>query len=168
MLQSCLILCDPMDCSLPGSSDHGILQTRILGWVTLSSSKGSPRDRTCISCGSCIAGGFFTTWATREALKKQSIPFWLWQDSNLQSSDPKSDALSIRPRGPSRIRWKKNLQVLRIWAILVNCNSWKIPFPSILLKRWCHWYKTQVTSFKKLWLETRAKWKFCISPNSYP
>ena len=99
MLQSCLILCDPMDCSLPGSSDHGILQTRILGWVTLSSSKGSPRDRTCISCGSCIAGGFFTTWATREALKKQSIPFWLWQDSNLQSSDPKSDALSIRPHG---------------------------------------------------------------------
>ena len=53
-------LCDPMDCSPPGSSIHGILQARILEWVALSFSRGSsrPRDRTHISC---IAGGFFTT-----------------------------------------------------------------------------------------------------------
>ena len=38
--QLCLILCDPMDCSLPGSSVHGILQARILKWVTISFSKG--------------------------------------------------------------------------------------------------------------------------------
>ena len=38
--QSCLILCDPMDCSLPGSSVHGILQARILEWVAISSSRG--------------------------------------------------------------------------------------------------------------------------------
>ena len=37
--QSCLTLCDPMDCSLPGSSVHGILQARILEWVTISFSK---------------------------------------------------------------------------------------------------------------------------------
>ena len=37
-LQSCLILCDPMDCSLPDSSVHGILQARIPEWVTMSSS----------------------------------------------------------------------------------------------------------------------------------
>ena len=40
-LQSCPILCDPMDCSLPGSSVHGILQTRILEWVAMPSSRGS-------------------------------------------------------------------------------------------------------------------------------
>ena len=40
-LQSCLTLCDPMDCSLPGSSVHGILQARILEWVAMSSSRGS-------------------------------------------------------------------------------------------------------------------------------
>ena len=40
--KSCLILCDPMDCSQPGSSDHGILQERILEWVAMPSSRGLP------------------------------------------------------------------------------------------------------------------------------
>ena len=47
--QLCPTVCDPMDCSLPGSSVHGILQARILEWVTISFSRGSsswPRDRT--------------------------------------------------------------------------------------------------------------------------
>ena len=50
-LQSCLTLCDPMDCSLPGSSTHRILQARILEWLAISSSRGSsrPRDRTWVS-----------------------------------------------------------------------------------------------------------------------
>ena len=50
--QLCLTLCDPMDCSLPGSSIHGILQVRILEWVVISFSRGSsqPRDQTFISC----------------------------------------------------------------------------------------------------------------------
>ena len=44
-------LCDPMDCSAPGSSVHGILQARILEWVAMLSSKASSqlRDRTCVS-----------------------------------------------------------------------------------------------------------------------
>ena len=60
--QSCLTLCDPM-----GYTVHGILQTRILGWVAFPFSRGSsqPRNRTQISH---IAGAFFTSWATREAL----------------------------------------------------------------------------------------------------
>ena len=41
--QSCLILCDPMDCSLSGSSVHGIFQARILQWVSISYSRGSSR-----------------------------------------------------------------------------------------------------------------------------
>ena len=40
-LQSCLTLCDPMDCSPPGSSVHVILQARILAWVAMPSSRGS-------------------------------------------------------------------------------------------------------------------------------
>ena len=50
-LQSRTTLCDPMDCSLLGSSVHGILQVRILEWIVMPSPKGSswPRDRTCIS-----------------------------------------------------------------------------------------------------------------------
>ena len=48
--QSCLTLCDPMECSLPGSSVHGIFQARILEWVAISFSKRPSRlrDQTCI------------------------------------------------------------------------------------------------------------------------
>ena len=55
--------CDPLDYSLPGFSVRGILQARILEWVAVPSSKGSfqPRNWTCVSC---IAGRFFTQWAT--------------------------------------------------------------------------------------------------------
>ena len=53
---------NPMDCSPPSSSVHGISQARILEWVAIPSSKGSsqPRDLTCVSLGSCTAGRFFT------------------------------------------------------------------------------------------------------------
>ena len=56
LLQSCPTLCSPMNCSLPGSSLHGILQARILEWVAMPSPRGSscPRDWTCISYISCI------------------------------------------------------------------------------------------------------------------
>ena len=61
--QLCPTLCDPTDCGSPGSSDHGILQARILEWVAISSSRGYswPRDQAHVSCVSCFAGGFFTT-----------------------------------------------------------------------------------------------------------
>ena len=56
-LQSCPTLCNPMDCSPPGSSFHGIFLARILEWVGISFSRGSfqPKDRTLVSCVSCIA-----------------------------------------------------------------------------------------------------------------
>ena len=55
-VQSCLTLCDPMDCRSLGSSVHGILQARILEWVAMPSSRGSswPRNGTLISYLSCI------------------------------------------------------------------------------------------------------------------
>ena len=55
-LQSCLTLCNPMDCTQPGYSVHGIPQTRILEWVATPFSRGSspPRDGTCTSFVSCI------------------------------------------------------------------------------------------------------------------
>ena len=66
--QSCPTLCDPTDCTLPGSSAHGIFQARILEWVVISSSRVSsrPRNRTSISCISCIVDRFFTHWTIRE------------------------------------------------------------------------------------------------------
>ena len=62
--QLCLTLCDPMDCGLPGSSVHGILQARILDCVAVPFSRGSfqPRDGTQVTLVvSCVAGRFFTS-----------------------------------------------------------------------------------------------------------
>ena len=64
--QSCPTLCDPMHCSLPGSSEHGILQTRILEWVAISFNRESSWSRDQIRVY-CTAGRFFNVWATREA-----------------------------------------------------------------------------------------------------
>ena len=56
-------ICDPIDCSPPGSSAHGILQARILEWVAIPFSRGPPKpgDQTRVSC---ITSRFFTNWAT--------------------------------------------------------------------------------------------------------
>ena len=68
--QSRPTLYNTMDYSLPSSSVHGILQARILEWVAISFSReySWPREWTQVSC---IAGRFFTVWATREARKKE-------------------------------------------------------------------------------------------------
>ena len=60
--QSCLTLCEPMDCSLSSSSVHRILQAKILEWVASAFSRGSsrPRDQTWVSC---FADRFFTIWS---------------------------------------------------------------------------------------------------------
>ena len=76
-LQSCPTLCDPMDCSPPGSSVHGILQARILEWVAMPSSRGySPaRDRIQVSCSSCTAGGVLPL--SHQPLSKPRIYLYL-------------------------------------------------------------------------------------------
>ena len=81
--------CNPIDCSLPGSSVHGVLQARILGWVAISFSRASsrPRNRTRVSC---IAGRLFTDWATREAL-------WLIQYCTLTLLQLKTQLKNICP-----------------------------------------------------------------------
>ena len=68
-LQLCSTLCEPMDCSLPDSSVHGILQAGILEWVAMASSKGSPdseiEPRSLMSLA--LAGSFVPTSTTWEA-----------------------------------------------------------------------------------------------------
>ena len=75
---SCVQLCDPMDCSLPGSSVHGFLQASILGRVAMPSCRGSsqPRHLEPLSLISpALAGGFFITSATWKAQQRKK----LWQ-----------------------------------------------------------------------------------------
>ena len=68
--QSCPTLCDPMECSLPGFSVHGIFKAIVLEWIAISFSRGSsqPRDWTQVSR---IVDRCFTVWATREVPGKK-------------------------------------------------------------------------------------------------
>ena len=74
-LQSCVTLCNPMGCSRPGSSVHGVFQASILEWVALPSSRGSsnPGIEPVAHLFPVLAGGFFTSSATWEALSTEYI-----------------------------------------------------------------------------------------------
>ena len=67
---SCLTLCDPMDCGLPGFSVHGILQGRIVKRIAFSRGSSWRRDRTQVSH---MVGRFFTIWATMEAPGRSQV-----------------------------------------------------------------------------------------------
>ena len=75
-----LILCNPLDCSLPGSSVHGILQARILEWVAMLSFRRSslPRDWTSFPVSPVLAGGFFTTEPHGTILVKLIVSYLYW------------------------------------------------------------------------------------------
>ena len=74
-LQSCLTLCDPVDCNPVGSSVHGILQARILEWVAMPSSRGTflTRIKPASLRFPALAGRFFTTSTTWEALRDPEL-----------------------------------------------------------------------------------------------
>ena len=99
--QSCPTLCDPMDCSPPGSSVHGILQARVLECVAISFSRGSswPRGGTGVGCHFLLQGIFLTQgwnpgllhyrqnlyhWATWEA------PFWVKKSTKAEERRQRS------------------------------------------------------------------------------
>ena len=98
--QSCPTLCDPMDCSLPGSSVHGIFQARVLEWVAISFSRGSsrPRDWTQVSH---TAGRGFTVWAPRDIIihfKKYLMAFLDFTIHIYKSSESTFKHYSIVPQ----------------------------------------------------------------------
>ena len=82
--QSCLTLCDPMDCSPSGSSVHGILQARILEWVAIPFSRGCSWywDWAWVSC---TAGRFFTVWATHQIICTNKLFPTQWLNWGLMS-----------------------------------------------------------------------------------
>ena len=98
--QSCPTLCNPMDCSPPSSSVHGISQARILEWVAISSSGGSsqPRDWIYIFC---ISRQILYSWATREAQWKHSVTSVQFSHSVVSDSLWLHEPQHARPPCPS-------------------------------------------------------------------
>ena len=141
--QSCLILCDPVNCSPPGSSVHGILQARILERVDISFSRGSsqPRDRTRISC---IAGRFFTP---EPPGKPQLLPLgqekregtgWACSESELRSEENLlgchvtlkrcSEACPRQAKGPG-VRTRGSYWPGSLWNLLLESEWQRGPSP---------------------------------------
>ena len=128
-LQSCLTLCDPIDCIPPGSSVHRILQSRILEWVAMPFSRGSswPRDWTCVSCSSCIAGRFFMAEPPGKPWDTGSVQF---SHSVMSDSLWPHELQHARPPCPSPTpRAYPNLCPLSWWCHPTTSSS-VIPFSS--------------------------------------
>ena len=113
LLQPCLTLWNPMDCSLTGSSVHGILQARILEWVAMPSSRGSsqPRDKTRVSYISYIAGRVFTLSHQGSPLsisgRQQVQGTWGWEQASEAMGHPLlSCSGSISTSLTLRIAWR--------------------------------------------------------------
>ena len=112
--QSCLTLCDPMDCSLPGFSVHGIFLARVLEWVAISVSRGSSRPRNQARV-SLIAGRRFTLSYSELPGKPQCLHRHYSQKTKTRSfpdgmvvKDPPAnagDTGSIPGSGRSHMQW---------------------------------------------------------------
>ena len=152
--QGCPPLWDPMDCSLPGSSVHGLLQVRILEWVAIPFSRGSspPRARTQVAY---TARRFFTTWTTRKALqtscKRARAPSLLTGAlAQVAASPPQPRAEELRPQ-----------HLLREGSYVCSSHSWvclggirtEALFELRLYGKWEGWEKFQAG----LWGE-RSEW----------
>ena len=134
--QSCPTLWDPTDCSLPDSSVHTIFQARVLEWVAISFCRRSsqPRDWTWASC---IAGRWFTVWATREATviyliwnqKRAREPCLIYKSSRQLNQDQVIFGLSWW------LKWQRIC--LQQWRSGFSRWVWKIPW------RW-EWLPTLV------------------------
>ena len=127
----------PMDCSPPGFSIHGILQVEILEWVAISISRGSswPRDQTQVSC---LAGRFFTIWATKEASSLcLAISNWIMEKMNrLNFTTERTSLYRLTPPSEKmRIFWATRAQEFHqefsaTWRELMDPNeNKKTPSP---------------------------------------
>ena len=128
-LQSCLTLCDPVDCSPPSSSVYGIPQAGILEWVAMPSSRGSswPRDRTHISTSTCIYRWvFFYPCASLVAQRVNNLP--AMQETGVQSLG-QEDALKKGIASHSsilawRILWTENPDGLHSMGLQRVRHDW--------------------------------------------
>ena len=142
VIKSCPTLCDPIDCSPPGSSVHEISQARILEWVAISFSGGSfwPKDRTWASWISCIGRQILYHCITREApqdlravmkpLKKhiqQSLiptPYW---PLSIHQDLVFCVKIYKMPSGASlAVQWLKlclQMQGLQVWSLAMELRS---------------------------------------------
>ena len=133
-----------MDCRPPGSSDHGILQARILEWVAILFSRGSSglRDQTRVSC---TAGRFFTIWATAAAAAAKLLQSCPTLCDPIDGSPPGSPVPGIlQARTLERVAisfsnaWKWKVKVKSLSRVRLFSTPWTagVLQPTRLLHPW--------------------------------
>ena len=112
--------CDPMDCSLPGSSIHGILQARILEWVAMSFSRGSsqPRNRTWVFC---LQADFLPVSHKGSPRRLE----WVAYPFSSRSSQPRyqTGVSCIAARFFTNWAIREALQILMTFIFMLNCHG---------------------------------------------
>ena len=122
--QSCLTLCNPMDCSPPGTCTHGVSQARTLEEVAISSSRASsrPRDWTWVSWVSCTGRWILyhcTTWETLQKHKGKIMTHVCWARRSFKGEDlRKSLKISLRVLDSTEGKTHLKLEKLRKWAVV--------------------------------------------------
>ena len=131
MLSRIWLFVTPMDWSAPGSSVHRIFQARTMELVVISYSKGSswPRDRTCISCISCICRKVLylcTTWEARTSHELFLTPWW-----SLKRKPANFDEFCITS-------WKRSVPKCWFWeCFLRHCPSRETYSQLLKSLKWC-------------------------------
>ena len=138
----CLTLCDPMDCSPPGSSVHGIFHARILEWVAISSSRGSclPMDRAHVSCTGKQILYHWATWEAQWLLRPglrcdTTCCLWIpWVKANHQPSQIQGVGKLIQPLDGMTCKVKLQRDVSRgKWTIHTISPKLTITFQYVFL-----------------------------------
>ena len=163
--QLCPTLCDPMNCSLPDSSVHGILQARILEWVAIPFFKGSfqPRGWTHVAR---IEGRFFTIWATDQIRSDQYLsrvrlfatPWIAACQASLSITNSRSTGMPLKLPGRS-----PNSNIWNFERIYMNPP----PRPHVCLWPHCDWtqsWSSQVSfcGLLSLAMTHDASFKACV------
>ena len=117
--------CDPVDCSLPGSSVHGTLHVRILEWVVISFSRGYSRPRKWVRV-SCIAGRSFTDWAMSTIVAAAA--------KSLQLCPTLCDPVNGSPPGSAIPGILQARTLERVAISFSNAWKWKVKVKSLLVQ----------------------------------
>ena len=152
-----------MDCSLPGSSIHGVFQARILEWVAISFSRRSswPRDWTQVFL---IVGRRFTVWTTREVhrtclqCRRPGLDSWVGKRSPGEENGNPFSILACRipwTEGPGRLQSLGSLRVRHNWVTIIFSLG-RIPRKLDYLKRWVGLNRTVMewTTWGNVWRQT--------------
>ena len=156
--QSCLTLCDPMDCSPSGSSVPGVILARIQEWVAIPSFRGysQPRDWTHVFCSPCIGRWFIYCWATWAA----SLSMCTYMEGYRPWGRKELDMTEQLTYGKVFIEYSAKTSPRRglegLMCVWVSCQrcGWA---PSIAARGWDSWVKspedTQSLSLLASWEE---------------